>query len=124
MPIKLTDPNQDRYQRLRLMRWWQQDKLQEARLLVLGAGALGNEVVKNLALLGAGHVWIVDFDTIETTNLTRSVLFRAKDVGSSKSLVLAARASEINPDCVMEALQADVRYDLGFNFLRSIDVVL
>lgn len=124
MPIKITDPNEDRYQRLRLMRWWQQEKLQEARILVLGAGALGNEVVKNLALLGAGHVWIVDFDSIETTNLTRSALFRASDVGASKALVLAARAAEMNPDCSMEAIQSDVRYDLGLNFLRSIDVVL
>jgi molybdopterin/thiamine biosynthesis adenylyltransferase len=124
MAIKITNPNEDRYQRLRLMRWWQQDKLNESQLLVVGAGALGNEVVKNLALLGAGHVWIVDFDTVELTNLTRSPLFRPGDVGASKTLVLAARAAEMNPDCCMEALHADARYDLGLNFIRSMDAVL
>jgi molybdopterin/thiamine biosynthesis adenylyltransferase len=124
MTIRITSPKEDRYQRFRLIKWWQQEKLEEARLLVLGAGALGNEVVKNLALLGAGHVWIVDFDTIETSNLTRSPLFRASDIGASKALVLAARAAEMNPDCCMEALQADARYELGLNFMRTIDIVL
>ncbi|HSE42596.1 MAG TPA: ThiF family adenylyltransferase, partial [Acidobacteriota bacterium] len=55
MTIRLTDPEMDRYQRLKLIRWWDQDKLKNARILVVGAGALGNEVVKNLALLGIGN---------------------------------------------------------------------
>jgi molybdopterin/thiamine biosynthesis adenylyltransferase len=123
MPIRLTDPKEDRYQRLRLMRWWDQERLGNARVLVAGAGALGNEVVKNLALLGAGRIWIADFDTIETTNLTRSVLFRRDDVGRSKAEILSGRAGEINPDCDVHALPADVRFDLGLNFLRGMDLI-
>ncbi|HSE40738.1 MAG TPA: ThiF family adenylyltransferase, partial [Acidobacteriota bacterium] len=111
------------YQRLKLIRWWDQDKLRNARILVVGAGALGNEVVKNLALLGIGHVWIADFDRIETTNLTRSVMFRAHDVGLWKSEVLAARASEINPDSKFTALRCDVRYDLGLGFLSKLNFI-
>ena len=44
----------DRYSRLRLISWWRQERLAAARVLVVGAGALGNEVIKNLALVGVG----------------------------------------------------------------------
>ena len=85
MTIRLTDPQADRYERLRLIRWWDQDRIRNARMLVLGAGALGNEVAKNLALIGAGKTYIVDFDKIETSNLTRSVLLCSGDVGQWKA---------------------------------------
>ena len=75
----------DRYSRLRLIAWWEQEKLAAARILVVGAGALGNEVLKNLALLGVGFVYVVDFDEIEESNLTRSVLFRKRDCGRPKA---------------------------------------
>lgn len=123
MTIRLTDPKEDRYQRLRLIRWWDQERLNHSRVLVVGAGALGNEVVKNLALLGIGSIWIVDFDRIETTNLTRSALFRRSDVGQWKADVLARRAADVNPDCNATPLRADVRFDLGLNFVRSMDVI-
>ena len=74
----------DRYSRLRLIAWWDQAKLAAARILVVGAGALGNEVLKNLALLGVGTIYLVDFDTIEQSNLTRSVLFRNRTAGERR----------------------------------------
>lgn len=123
MSLRLTNPGEDRYQRLRLIRWWDQEKIAAANVLVLGAGALGNEVVKNLALLGIGKAWILDFDTIETTNLTRSVLFRNGDVGRSKAEVTAERASEMNPDSHFYPLHCDARYDLGLAFLSRMDLV-
>src|SRR5947209_7959404 len=67
---------EDRYHRLRLIQWWDQKRLADSVAIVGGAGALGNEVLKNLALLGVGRVFVCDRDTIETSNLTRSVLFR------------------------------------------------
>jgi len=123
MTIRITNPEEDRYQRLRLIRWWEQERMSRAKALVLGAGALGNEVVKNLALLGIGSVWIVDFDRIEHSNLTRSAMFRAGDVGAWKADVLAERARDLNPDCRVESLKCDVRYEIGLHFLSQIDVV-
>lgn len=61
-----------------LLSWFKKDKVKNAKVLVAGAGALGNEVVKDLALFGVGHIYVVDFDQIEISNLTRSVLFRKK----------------------------------------------
>ena len=72
--IIVTDPQTDRYASLRLINWWDQDRISMAHVMVVGAGALGNEVLKNLALLGVGYLLIVDFDHIEASNLTRSVL--------------------------------------------------
>jgi adenylyltransferase/sulfurtransferase len=124
MTLRLTHPDEDRYQRLRLIRWWNQERLRETNVLVVGAGALGNEVVKNLALLGCGNIWIADFDRIETTNLTRSPLFRASDVGRWKAEVLAERAHEMNPDCSTFPLMLDARYQLGLAFLKRMDFIL
>ena len=82
-----------------LLSWFKQDKVRNAKVLVVGAGALGNEVIKNLTLFGVGTIFVCDFDRIELSNLTRSVLFREKDAyeHSYKAEVAAKRAMEINP---------------------------
>src|SRR5437879_1836610 len=103
----------DRYGRLRLIPWWRQEKLAAARVLVVGAGALGNEVLKNLALLGVGTTHVIDLDDVEPSNLSRSVLFRATDGGRPKAEVAAARAREINPEVAFVPIFGDVITDLG-----------
>ena len=79
---------QERFARFSQIGWWNQELLTRARVLVIGAGALGNEVVKNLALLGVGNLVIADMDTIELSNLSRSVLFRAEDEGKAQARVV------------------------------------
>ena len=64
----------DRYSRMRLIAWWDQEKLRNAKVLVVGIGALGNEVTKNLALMGIGDIYGIDMDHVEDSNLTRSVI--------------------------------------------------
>jgi molybdopterin/thiamine biosynthesis adenylyltransferase len=115
---------EDRYARHRLIDWWDQERLRSARVMVAGAGAIGNEVIKNLALLGVGHVLIVDSDTVELSNLTRSVLFRAADRGRPKAEVAAERAAEIDPESAVRALVGDIEFDVGLGVYRDMDVVI
>lgn len=114
---------EDRYDRLRLIPWWDQERLRNARALVVGAGALGNEILKNLALLGVGHILVADLDTIEDTNLTRAILFRAGDRGRCKAEVAAERVMEVNPDVRAQALVGDINYDVGLGVYREMDLI-
>lgn len=123
--IDLTGREQeDRYSRLRLIPWWDQSKLTKSTIMVVGAGALGNELLKNLALLGIGKVIVVDMDKIENSNLSRSILFRGSDEGSFKAVVAARRVKEINSDCKVASIVGDINLDIGLGVFRRIDVVL
>jgi adenylyltransferase/sulfurtransferase len=122
--ISGTEQQSDRFDRFRLISWWDQQRLAAAKVLVIGAGALGNEIVKNLSLLGIGHVLIVDMDNIEGSNLSRSILFRAEDCGKSKAAVAAAAAKQIYPQIKAKAFIGNVVYDLGLGVFRWADVIL
>lgn len=123
--LKITPPDEnDRFARFRLIGWWDQQKLRNARVLVIGAGALGNEIIKNLALLGVGNIFIADKDTIENSNLSRSVLYRADDAGKPKAQVAAEAARAIYPDSNIHYFNGDIIHDLGMGVYRWADVVL
>jgi adenylyltransferase/sulfurtransferase len=92
--------------------------------LVVGAGALGNEIIKNLALLGVGHLLVADLDRVENSNLSRSVLFRESDNGTSKATVAARRAQELYPAMNVHAFLGDVIYDLGIGVFAWADLVI
>ena len=108
-----------------LLSWFKKDKVKNARVLVAGAGALGNEVVKDLALFGVGHIYVVDFDQIEISNLTRSVLFREEDAynHSYKAEIVAKRAMEINPQIKVTPIVGNLFSEVGFGLYRAVDVV-
>jgi molybdopterin/thiamine biosynthesis adenylyltransferase len=113
---------EDRYSRLRLIPWWDQELLASSKAMVVGAGALGNELLKNLALVGWGHILVVDLDTIENTNLSRSVLYREADEGRSKAQVAAERVKEINPDINITWIKGNIN-DIGLGIFRSMHLV-
>ncbi len=115
---------EDKYSRLRLISWWEQQRLSDAHIMVVGAGAIGNELIKNLSLLGIGNILIFDMDSIEHTNLTRSVLYRAKDVSRHKADVAAERAMEMNSDVRAKAFVSNIIDDVGLGVFRRMDVVL
>lgn len=103
----------ERYKRQEMIKGWNQGNLSNGQVLVLGAGTTGNEVIKNLALLGVGHITIVDKDTIEEVNLSRCVLFRTADIRKPKAETAAVRAMELNPLITANGWDIDIVYDLG-----------
>lgn len=122
--IVITDPDTDRYHTFGYISWWQQEVVRKATILVVGAGALGNEVLKNLALMGIGNLIIADFDTIEDANLSRSVLFRAHDRGRRKVDVAAERVKELNPDVNVMTWHGDINFEMGLGVFRHVDAVI
>jgi molybdopterin/thiamine biosynthesis adenylyltransferase len=123
LEVGLEDEN-DRYHRQNLITWWDQERLADASVLVVGAGALGNELVKNLALIGVGHIVVIDMDTIESSNLARCVFFRAEDEGRFKAEVLAERAASLNPEVEVLPIVGDVRLALGIGYFDDVDLVI
>lgn len=109
-----------------LLSWFKKEKVKNARVLVAGAGALGNEVVKDLALFGVGNIYVVDFDQIEISNLTRSVLFREEDAynHSYKAEIVAERAMEINPQIKVTPIVGNLFSEVGLGLYRAVDVVI
>ena len=122
--IVITDPDSDRYHTFGYISWWQQEVVRNATVMVVGAGALGNEVLKNLALMGIGNLLIVDFDTIEDSNLSRSVLFRANDNGRRKVDAAAESVKELNPDVNVKTWHGDINYEMGLGVFRHVDAIV
>ncbi len=114
----------DRYSRFRLIPWWDQEKIRAARVLVIGAGALGNEILKNLALLGFLNIVVVDLDHIELSNLSRAILFRPSDVGRSKAEAVVSAYRELLPEATVQALTANVMQDCGLGLFAWADIII
>jgi molybdopterin/thiamine biosynthesis adenylyltransferase len=124
MSLPAAPPAEDRFSRFRLIGWWNQEKIRAARVLVIGAGALGNEILKNLALLGFGNIVVVDLDSIEASNLSRSILYRSTDIGRPKAEAAADAVKNIFPEARVHAITADVVHRLGLGLFGWADLVL
>ncbi len=123
-PIHIPNLKKDRLGTFDFISWWDREKVQNAKVMVVGAGALGNEVIKNLALMGIGNIFIVDFDKIELANLSRSVLFRETDNNRSKAEIAAARAKSVNPSVKVQYINGDITTKLGLGIFRRMDVII
>lgn len=122
---KELDSYTDRQERIE---GWRQDRMNVGRALILGAGALGNEVAKNLSLMGLGYMLIADFDVIDRSNLSRAVMFRKSDARTNlpKAQILAKRVKSLNVNLnsKTQAFNGDIVWALGTGVYRRVDVVI
>ncbi|KAM3441912.1 hypothetical protein MY4824_001326 [Beauveria thailandica] len=86
-------------------------KVKQSRVLMVGAGGIGCELLKNLVLMAFGEIHIVDLDTIDLSNLNRQFLFRQEHIKKSKALVAKEAAERFNPNVRIVAYHANIKDD-------------
>ena len=103
-----------------------QEKVSKAHIMVVGCGALGNEVVKNLVLMGVRHLVLVDFDHVEPDNLSRSVWFTKEDAqaGRCKVEAMADKLKQFHPEIELRTIYGNIAYDVGLGLIRRMDVII
>jgi molybdopterin/thiamine biosynthesis adenylyltransferase len=128
--VKAREYDTDRFDRMRRIDWLDMDSIRKTRCLVVGAGALGNEVVKCLLLAGFGNVTVADMDEVVASNLSRCVFFREGDGGRKKAETVAERAGSLYPEArivpVVSRIQdmEDWNFDIVFGCLDNISARL
>ena len=100
-----------------------QKKIRSATVLLAGAGAIGNEAAKNLAMLGIGKIVIIDRDRVELSNTSRMIFFQPKDLGKNKAEVLAKNIHARYPFVETAAYRGDLE-KLPLRFYLDSDVVV
>lgn len=102
----------------------EQARLRDATALVIGAGGLGSPALLYLAAAGIGRILVSDFDTVDVTNLQRQVLFNTDDLGQPKAAAAAMRLGALNPDTLVEPIEARLVGDTLAAAVARADVVL
>ncbi|KAI9997203.1 hypothetical protein PInf_000639 [Phytophthora infestans] len=100
-------------------------QVQSAKILVVGAGGIGCELLKNLVLSGFVDIELIDLDTIDVSNLNRQFLFRSHHVGQSKALVAKEIATSFNPRAKIKAHHGNIKSSqLGLEYFQQFALVL
>ena len=123
----LTPADRERYSRhlvLREIGVAGQEKLKAARVLVIGAGGLGSPSALYLAASGVGTIGVVDFDSVDVSNLQRQVIFDTASVGIPKATAARARLLSLNPHIDLVAHQVELRADNVLQLFGRYDIVL
>lgn len=101
-----------------------QIKLLESKVLLIGAGGLGSPAALYLAAAGVGALGIVDFDTVDMSNLQRQVLHGVKDVGRPKVESAADRLTDLNPDVKVIGYREPITSENALEIIKDYDIVL
>lgn len=123
----LTPADRERYSRhlvLREIGVAGQEKLKAARVLVIGAGGLGSPAALYLAASGVGTLGVIDFDTVDVSNLQRQVIYDTASVGTPKVAAARERLLALNPHIDLVAHQVELRADNVLQLFAPYDVVL
>ena len=100
-----------------------QRRLKEAKVLVVGSGGLGSPLLLYLAAAGVGTIGVVDFDTVDISNLQRQVLFTVADAGKSKAETAKERLQALNPHIHIEVHNTALTSANALEIIRDYDVV-
>jgi sulfur-carrier protein adenylyltransferase/sulfurtransferase len=98
-------------------------KLKEAKVLLIGSGGLGAPLGLYLAAAGVGRMGIVDFDTVDFTNLQRQVTFGTSDVGRKKLEAARERLSNLNPEIRIDTYETRLTSENALEIIREYDIV-
>lgn len=101
-----------------------QEKLKNAKILVVGAGGLGCPVLQYLCAAGVGTLGIIDFDTIELHNLHRQILYSTDDVGKSKVQTASAKLKSENPNVNIEVFNLMLNSDNAEELISKFDIIV
>lgn len=101
-----------------------QQRLHDARVLIIGAGGLGSPAALYLAAAGVGTLGLVDFDVVDLSNLHRQLLHGTKDVGRPKVASARARLLDVNPHVKVEAHEAAFTSSNALELIREYDIVV
>jgi adenylyltransferase/sulfurtransferase len=99
-------------------------KLKRARVLTIGTGGLGAPLGLYLAAAGVGHLGLVDFDVVDSSNLQRQVTFTTADVGKPKSEAAKARLSALNPSIEIVSYETRLTSDNALELFRDYDIIV
>jgi ubiquitin-activating enzyme E1 C len=125
----LTKEEKRRFDRQFRLPGWNQEILKKSSVLIAGIGGLGVEIAKNLAMVGVGHIILVDLDTIEYSNLNRQILFIDAPEGASKAKIAAKKLRKINPfikidayDCPLQDIPPRIYTDVDM-YIAGLDSI-
>ncbi|MGC2420236.1 MAG: molybdopterin-synthase adenylyltransferase MoeB [Candidatus Acidiferrales bacterium] len=99
-------------------------KLKQAKVLCIGTGGLGAPLGLYLAAAGVGRMGLVDFDSVDFTNLQRQVLFDTNDVGRPKIEAAAERLRDLNPDIRIDTFETRLTSENALDILKDYDIIV
>ena len=125
--MKFTKKQIDRYSRqiiLKKIGIIGQKKLLKSSVLIVGAGGLGSPIAIYLAALGIGNIGIIDKDIVETSNLSRQIIFSNNDVKKNKSSIAINKLKKLNPDIQLKSFQKKLTRKNINQIAKSFDIVV